>query len=338
MSATPESLPRRRSRGSQPCCLRMPSRLRAGRALRGLVLFVFTCVGFSACGGKAHVDTTTTTQSDAPDSLPEVRLSLEAVKRAGIAVGRAGPTTISIQVDLPGEVKLDSERVLILHPRFAGVVRQMRKSLGDLVNTGEVVALVQSNESLTDYAITSTMSGRVMERGATPGQAVTPDVPLYTVANLSQVWVEFAVYPHQIGSIRRGESVRVTRTGTGLTAIGTISYVSSVLAEDTRVSLARVVLPNLGGRWEPGLFVNVSVTTDRATVPVGVPDDAVVRVGEGSAVFVARGSTFVRRPVVIGRNDGRMAEVLSGLATGDSVVVHNAFVLKSELEKSRAEE
>jgi len=148
------------------------------------------------------------------------------------------------------------------------------------------------------------------------------------------VWVDFPVYPHQLGIIRRGQQVHIARqTPGGEPALGTISYLGAVMAEDARTSIARVVLPNRDGRWEPGLFVKATVVIDRVRAAVAVPDAAIVRDGDGSAVFVFRAGGYDRREVEIGRTDGRTTEITSGLAAGDSVVVRNPFILKSELEK-----
>ncbi len=277
-------------------------------------------------------------EKEAGDSN-RVVLQPGAAERAGIAVQRAGGGTIDVTVQVPGEVKADSGRVLVIRPRFAGIVRSMRKQIGDPVRRGETVATIQSNESLTDYAVTSAMPGRVVARGASPGTGVTQETSLYTIVDLSQVWVEFAIYPHQIGTIRRGQTVRIAPQGAvGPVATATIAYVGPLLAEDTRVSIGRVIVPNQGGRWDPGLFVSVTVVTDHAQVRVAVPDEAILRMQEGSAVFLAQGGGYQLRRVVTGRSDGRFTEITSGVAPGDPVVVHNAFVLKAELEKSEYEE
>jgi cobalt-zinc-cadmium efflux system membrane fusion protein len=106
-----------------------------------------------------------------------------------------------------------------------------------------------------------------------------------------------------------------------------------LLEQDTRVSSARVVLPNGDGRWQPGLFVNASVAVDDVRVAVAVPEEAIVRTAEGPAVFHARGGSFVLEHVSLGRSDGRMTEVTAGVAAGDTVVVAQTFILKSELGK-----
>lgn len=97
-----------------------------------------------------------------------------------------------------------------------------------------------------------------------------------------------------------------------------------------------MVLDNPHGAWTPGLFVTARVAVDRARAAVAVPDEALVRMPDGPAVFVAEGLRFEVRPVTTGRSDGRLTEILTGLAAGDSVVVANAFVLRSELSKGEA--
>ena len=290
----------------------------------------------SGCGARTSQteEQEAQTQPAGTDS-GRVVLPAGAAEKAGIAVGRADSAIIEVTMRLPGEVKADSTRLLVVRPRFPGVVRGMRKQVGQSVSRGEGIAVIQSNESLTDYAVPAGISGTIVDRTATPGQTVTADSPLYTIIDLSDVWVEFAIYPHMLGAIRPGERVRVvTEAETIPTAQASVSYVGPRLGEDTRVSVGRVVLPNPARRWRPGLFVTVEVVTQRAPVRVAVPDDAIVRTPQGSAVFVADRGGYRIRTVVPGRSDGRRTEIVSGLEPGATVVVRGAFVLKAELEKS----
>ena len=292
------------------------------------------------CGRKEEkAEEKDSTQAKAAAS-GRVKLEPGAAQRAGILLGVAGPATIDVTVQLPGQIKPDSGRVLVVRPRFAGVVHALREAVGAAVRKGETIALVQSNESLTDYAIASSMTGRVVARGASVGEVVSTDTPLYTIIDLSDVWVEFTVYPHQLGAIRQGDEVTIApqSEGGGPVASGRIAYLGPLLSGETGVSLARVTLPNPGTRWQPGLFVTVNVVTDRARAAVAVPDDAIVRTEAGPAVFITDGTRFQERHVVTGRSDGRMTEIVSGLAAGARIAAKNAFVLKAELEKSRFEE
>ena len=263
-----------------------------------------------------------------------VELTPEAVRNARLVVGVAGPATVAVTIEVPGEVRLNAERVLEVRPRYAGVIRDLRKRIGDMVTRGEVVAVVQSNESLTDYEIQSSTAGTVIARSVVTGQSVDHESVLLVIADLSTVWVDFAVYPENVGRIRRGTPVRVTaQNRPDLSTTATVQYVAPVLEQDTRVSSARVVLPNPGGRWQPGLFVSAQATLEQARIAVAVPDDAIVRIATGTAVFRARGNSFELQSVLIGRSDGHRTEIRKGLTAGDSVVVANTFILRSELEK-----
>lgn len=266
-----------------------------------------------------------------------VELSPDAVTRGGIELGPAGPAQIDVRVDAPGEVRLNGERMLIVRPRFPGVVTELRKRLGDSVETGETIAVIQSNESLTEYAIKAPMTGQIVARSGMVGASVDNQSILYTLADLSTVWVDFAIYPQHVGVVRRGQPVAITAsTRPDLVAEGEVSYVGPLLEQDTRVSHGRVVLPNPDGHWQPGLYVAVSAVVDHAEVDVAVPDEAIIRSKFGPTVLLAEGSTFELQPVVPGRTDGRVTEITEGLDAGAMIVVRNAFLLKAELGRSEA--
>lgn len=266
-----------------------------------------------------------------------VELSPEAVARAAIDVAPAGPAHIDVRVEAPGEVRLNGERMLIVRPRFAGVVTDMRKRLGDAVQQHETLALIHSNESLTEYSIKAPMTGRIVARNGMVGAAVNNESVLYTLADLSSVWVDFAIYPQHVGIIREGQPVTImSATRPDLAAEGEVAYVGPLLEQETRVSHGRVVLPNPGGNWQPGLYTTVSAVVDHAEVAVAVPDEAIIRSKFGPAVFLADGSVFELQPVVPGRTDGETTEITNGLDAGALVVVTNAFLLKAELGRSEA--
>jgi cobalt-zinc-cadmium efflux system membrane fusion protein len=266
-----------------------------------------------------------------------VELAPEAIRAAGIVAGRAGSGTIEVTIETPGEVRLDAERVIQVRPRFPGIVRALHKRLGDRVRQGDVLAMVHSNESLSEYPITASMAGTVVGQEVAVGQAVDHQSILYTVADLSRVWVDFPIYPQSAGRVRPGQHVRIrSESGPALAGEGVIRYVGPLLEQDTRVSYGRVVLDNRDRRWQPGLYVTAAVTVERVEVAVAVPDEAIVRMREGAAVFRAAGNRFEVQPVVVGRTDGIRTEIVEGLEPGAAIVVSNAFLLKAELGKSEA--
>lgn len=267
-----------------------------------------------------------------------VDLSPEAIRQAGLRAAPASAREIAVTVETPGEVRLNGEAVVQVHPRYAGVVRRLAVRLGDTVKKGDLVAVVQSNESLAEYEIAAPIGGTVVSREAIDGQAVDQMSPLCTIADLSTVWVDFALYPQIAGLVRRGQAatVAMASSGNGLVARGTVSYVGPILEQDTRVSYGRIVLPNSERRWQPGLYVTVRATVEQLRARVAVPEEAIVRTSRGAGVFRASGASFELQPVVVGKSDGRWTEITEGVLPGDSVVVANAYLLKAELGKSEA--
>ncbi|HEX5031997.1 MAG TPA: efflux RND transporter periplasmic adaptor subunit [Candidatus Eisenbacteria bacterium] len=265
---------------------------------------------------------------------PLVELSDEAARTAGIAVDSVGPRAIGVVVDLPGEIKLDAERSVEVRPSYPGRILRLHAGLGAFVRQGQTLAAVYSNESLSEYTIEAPMAGTVVARPVNPGAAVDPASVIYTLANLSSVWLDFPIYVRYLGSIHQGQTVRVqSQESPGTFATGTISYIGPMLDVDTRATFGRVVLPNADRRWQPGRLVTASVVLERFTAPMAVPEEAIVREGSGAAVFRATPQGFELQSVTPGRSDGVMTEILSGLEPGARVATRNAFLLKAELEK-----
>ncbi|HET9940679.1 MAG TPA: efflux RND transporter periplasmic adaptor subunit [Candidatus Eisenbacteria bacterium] len=263
-----------------------------------------------------------------------VELSDEAARTAGIAVDSVGPRAIGVVVELPGEIKLDAERSVEVRPSYPGRILQLHAGLGAFVRKGQPLVSIYSNESLSEYTIEAPMTGTVVARPVNPGAAVDPASVIYTLANLSSVWLDFPIYVRYLGSIHQGQTVRVqSDENTGTFATGTISYIGPMLDVDTRATFGRVVLPNADRRWQPGRLVTASVILERVTAPMAVPEEAIVREGSGAAVFRATPQGFELQPVTPGRSDGVMTEILSGLEPGARVATRNAFLLKAELEK-----
>ena len=265
-----------------------------------------------------------------------VELSQEARIASGIEVQPAGSRPLRVTIDLPGEVVPNADRLAHIVPRFAGIVREVKKGLGHQVRVGEVLAVIEGNQSLSLYPVTSLISGTVIEKHVTLGEFVQDNQDIYVVADLSSVWVNVAVYARDLPKIRRGQSVLVESMGEGPSSQGRIDYVGAVVGEATRAASARVVLPNRGQRWRPGMFVTARIVVDEREVGVAVPENAVQRIEGRDCVFVQEGDGFVTRPVVLGKSDGQWMEILSGLKAGEPFVFRGSFVLKSELQKSEA--
>jgi cobalt-zinc-cadmium efflux system membrane fusion protein len=239
---------------------------------------------------------------------------------------------IGKSIDLPGEVGFNEDRLVHVAPRFAGIAKEARKRVGDYVSEGDVIAVVESNESLTPYYIEAPLTGRIIKRHITPGEYVSDERSIYVIADLSTVWVNLAVYPKDAEDIAEGQRVSLRAIGSDVRAEGTIEYVTPVLDIDTRSITARVVLPNRNNTWRPGTFVQARVNTDSGEECLVVRREAVQIIDDQNVVFVAEDERRYRAvPVLIGESDADNTRVLSGLKEGTEYVTRGAFELKAKI-------
>ena len=198
------------------------------------------------------------------------------------------------------------------------------------------VGAAASSGGLNQFEIRAPFAGTVVEKHLSLGEAVKEDASIFTISDLSTVWAEFAVAPKDLGTVRVGQRVIVSSTAFAGSAEGSISYVGSLLGEQTRTAKARVTLDNPNAAWRPGLFVTVAVLGEDQEVPVAVSAEAVQTVEDKPSVFVAVLGGFATRAVKVGRSDGKTVEILDGLKPGEKYAATNSFVLKSELGKDSA--
>lgn len=188
-------------------------------------------------------------------------------------------------------------------------------------------------DHLVRYEIRAPRDGTVVERNVTVGEAITADEQIFTVTDLSSVWVEISVYAKDLGAVRPGQEVVVMSTDLGIEATGRITFVGQLVGEQTRSATARLSLPNPDGLWRPGLFVTVTLVREEASVPLAVLAESIQTFRDWQVVFVKHGDWFEARPLELGRTDGQWVEVLSGLAAGDKYAAANSFAVKAEIGK-----
>lgn len=192
----------------------------------------------------------------------------------------------------------------------------------------------QHDADLTLYRVTAPFGGTVIGRHITLGETVSASESVFTVADLSTVWIDLSVYQKEIGVVRAGQSVRVS-TAHGDEAELPIAFVQPLVGEETRTALARIIADNSQGVWHPGCFVTARVATSIAEeVPVLAPLSAVIRMEDGDdVVFVETEHGFEPRGVSLGRRSKDEVEIVAGLEPGERYVVRGGFSLKAELGK-----
>jgi cobalt-zinc-cadmium efflux system membrane fusion protein len=262
-----------------------------------------------------------------------VTLSSEEMQEFGVETAAARAGTLETYITLPGEVVANQDNVAHVVPRYPGMVLEVRKKVGDPVRKGEVLAVIESNESLVPYEVKSLIAGTVIEKHITLGEVLDQNTDAYVIADLSTVWVNLSVYQEYLPVLRERLPVTIVN-GHDLNPVeATISYYAPIVDEHTRTGLARVVLGNPGHRWRPGQFVTGRIRSGRHEAAVVVPRTALQTYEGGDCVFVLTDVGFAPRTISIGRENGERVEVVSGLETGERYVVRGGFTLKAELLK-----
>ncbi|SHK58774.1 efflux RND transporter periplasmic adaptor subunit [Rhodothermus profundi] len=344
------------------------------------------------------------------DHVEVVRLEQVDLEDFAIVIDTAGPGTLTFTKTFPGEVRVNEDRFAHVVPRLPGIVRTVYVTLGDHVEAGQLMAVLESRElaelkanyldalarlelaratyerearlyrekvsseqeylearqalaeaeialrsamqklmalgfsqryieSLPDqpdsllrvYQLRAPIRGTVVAKHIVQGEAVEAFTTVFTVADLSTVWVDLSIYQQDLARIHEGQ--RVTIVGLDHQEEGIISYVQPLVEEDRRTGLARVVLPNPHGRWKPGLFVTGQIMIGQQTYAVVVPRAAIQTMDDHPVVFVPTPEGFMPRRVQLAAETDSLVALADGLAPGEPFVVQGAFTLKAELEK-----
>jgi cobalt-zinc-cadmium efflux system membrane fusion protein len=258
------------------------------------------------------------------------------VAAAGIQLEKAGAGTLRDSLRLNGVLQPNQEQTVQITPRFPGVVREVKKRVGDPVQKNEVVAVIESNQSLMPYELRAPITGTVIDRQIALGEYASEQKPAFTVSDLSTIWVDLSVPRRDLRRVRVGDTVMVDVEDGGTPLIAKVNYLSPIGAAETQSSLARATAANPDGRLRPGLFVTGRLVLSERQVPVAVKLSALQTLENRNVVFVREGEKFEPRDVELGDRDAEQAEVLFGLSEGDVYAARNSFVIKAEIGKASA--
>lgn len=283
-------------------------------------------------GGKAH--------RWSFDSFEgRVTIAAKTAVEAGIRVERAGPATIGDLVPLTGRLTPDAERTRNVSARFPGLIREVRRSVGDSVRAGDRLATIESNESLESYPLLAPISGVITERHTNPGENATGE-PLFVIADYDSLWAELALFPKDLPRVKPGQKVQLKAADGSLSREGRVVRVApaegAVHGATTGLYEVRVALDNKDRAWTPGLFVEGQIEVSQAQVPLAVRRSGLQAFRDFTVVFEQVGETYEVRMLELGRQDETWAEVLGGLKPGVQYVTGNSYLIKADIEKSGA--
>ena len=186
----------------------------------------------------------------------------------------------------------------------------------------------QPNDHMVIYA---QFGGTVLEKQLLPGAYIMPGDKLFSLSDLSTVWLYADIYEKDLAGITPGQPVVVTSGAyPGETFSGQVTFINPVMDDATRTVKVRVAMNNPGGRLKPNMFVNADIQ-----VPLGesvvVPESSLLDTGSRKVVFVAQSEdTFVKRDVVAGQTSDGYVQILSGVQPGETVVTAATFLIDSQ--------
>jgi RND family efflux transporter MFP subunit len=201
----------------------------------------------------------------------------------------------------------------------------------------DIAKLDETGEPITDLIVNSPVAGYITEKNALPNMYVQPDTKLYTIADLSEVWVLAQIFQNDAGKIKPGDPAEVTLDAyPGQVFRGRVDYLLPQLDMATRTLSARLVFPNPGLKLRPGMYVNVSLK-----LPLGqrliVPDSAVFHSGTKNLIFTYAGEGNIEpHEVELGPHVGDQFVISKGVRVGDHIITSANFLIDSEAQLQAA--
>ena len=222
------------------------------------------------------------------------------------------------------------------HETEVAAARQRLQLLG--LSPQRVAALRSAADIVSEVTVPAPSGGVVIARSANPGQVVSAGAELFTVADLSTVWVIGDLYEKDFAAVRPGSEATVNAPTASQPLRGRVAYIDPRVDPATRTAKVRVEVPNSGGALRLGMFVTVSFGVASAAGTV-IPRSAVQSVGERSVVYVAPAADeprFIERQVTLGAPVGDAVQVVAGLKPGERIVTEGSFYVRAEAARSRS--
>lgn len=240
-------------------------------------------------------------------------------------------------VELGSASRQELERIHAEHTAAVTILQSLRSQLALLgLTPGQVEKLASPSDISATVAIPAPIDGVVTQRDANVGLNVDTATKLFTVVDLSSVWLIGNLYERDFGRVRVGSPVTITTPAyPTMTLEGKVSYIDPQLNADTRTAQLRVEVPDQGSQLRLGMYVEMQVgeaSADRLMVPRG----AVQIIGDRSVIYLSDPTAtgrFIEREVRLGVAVGDHVEIASGARGGDSVVVKGSFALRAERER-----
>lgn len=261
-----------------------------------------------------------------------VEISDDMARQQGLSTAKALAGEVSLTTKLYGRLALSPDKVSHVRARFPGSITSVNVNFGDEVKKGQLLASVESNNSLQSYNLLAPISGTITAKEASTGEVAAEQV-LFTITNTSSLWAELKVFPEQASAVKAGQKVHMMNGEREF-----VSTIKQLLPSDQAkpYRIARVPIENTEAAMFPGLLVEAQVIIQQETVDIRIPNSAIQRYEGSQVAFHKIDGKYQVKPLKLGISDGRFSEVISGLRQGDEIVVENSYLIKADLEKEGA--
>ncbi len=243
----------------------------------------------------------------------------------GLQTEKADFRSIDTILLLNGSVKIDPDRHAHVTTRISGRVEQLFARVGDRVEKGQKLAVIQSRqlgEPPPTVDVTAPVSGVINDRPVTIGDSVEPNTELFHIVDLSKMIVVAQVYEEDIAKMKREQEARIAALSFATNQfMGQVTFIGLELDPETRTLPVWLAVDNPDGKLRADMFVKAAVVLATNSDVLTVPKSAVVADGGEKFVFVRTGDTFNRVDVQTGAEDDSNVEIKDGLVPGDEVVV-----------------
>lgn len=203
------------------------------------------------------------------------------------------------------------------------------------IDDEEIANLInQAKPNLRAYNIYAPIDGIVIKRDIMKGQLIDPQSPIYEIVDLSTVWLETTIYPHDLPHVKEGQLIEVSYPNQEPVAHAQLLTISPIVSKETLTSQAIAILDNPHGQWHPGTYVDIKIPTHPIACSLLICNEAIQKIEGTDCAFIQTEKGFEKRILKLGLNDQAYTEVLSGINQGERYVGKNSFLLKAELQKN----
>ncbi len=240
-------------------------------------------------------------------------------------------------VEIGAASRQELERAHAEHSAQIAEVDSARAQL-ELLGVTEPAAHAQEGTTVSATTIVpAPIDGVITERTANVGLNVDAATKLFTVVDLSTVWIVADVYERDFSRVRVSSDAAITTPAYPDTTLrGRVSYIDPQVNTATRTAKVRIEVANPRGDLRLGMYADVAISTGEATAKVMIPRASIQQIGNRSVVYLAdakQAGRFVERAVTLGASSGEQVEVVSGLQAGDVIVTEGSFFVRAERER-----